>query len=43
MNGIYVHESAYHWLTDVMEDTIVLSMRREGVKTKRFEFQLLAA
>ena len=35
--------TAYLNADSVMEDRIVLSMRREGVKTKRFEFQLLVS
>ena len=43
MNFYAAMATAYLNADSVMEYTIVLSMRREEVKTKRFEFQLLAA
>ena len=42
MNLCAAMATAYLNADSVMEHRIVLSMRREGVKTKRFEFQLLA-
>ena len=43
MNFSAAMATAYLNADSAMEHTIVLSMRREGVKTKRFEFQLLSA
>ena len=43
MNFYAAMGTAYLNADSVMEDRIVLSMRREGVKTKRFQFQLLVS
>ena len=43
MNFCAAMGTAYLNADSVMEDRIVLSMRREEVKTKRFEFQLLVS
>ena len=43
MNFCAAMGTAYLNADSVMEDRIVLSMRREEVKTKRFDFQLLAS
>ena len=43
MNFSAAMGTAYLNADSVMEHRIVLSMRREGVKTKRFELQLLAS